>query len=54
MSFPVRFGAVQIGLFLLILIGLALLVWAVLVINFLVDLAYQLVDPRLRRVKEAS
>ena len=30
------------------------LVWAVLVINFLVDLAYQLVDPRLRRVKEAS
>ncbi|MDO5736740.1 MAG: ABC transporter permease [Propionibacteriaceae bacterium] len=26
-----------------------LLVWAVLVINFLVDFAYQLVDPRLRR-----
>ncbi|MGW5570689.1 hypothetical protein ACWEVD_05755 [Nocardia thailandica] len=33
MSFPVRFGAVQIGLFLLILIGLALLVWAVLAVR---------------------
>lgn len=30
------------------------LVWAVLTINFLVDLAYQLVDPRLRRAREAS
>lgn len=30
-----------------------LLVWAVLVINFLVDLAYRLIDPRLRRVGEA-
>ncbi len=31
-----------------------LLVWAVLVINFAVDFAYQLVDPRLRRVGAAS
>uniref|UniRef100_UPI003873AC61 ABC transporter permease n=1 Tax=Tessaracoccus caeni TaxID=3031239 RepID=UPI003873AC61 len=30
------------------------LVWAVLVINFLVDLAYQVIDPRLRRAREAS
>lgn len=29
-----------------------LLVWAVLVINFLVDIAYQLIDPRLRRTAE--
>ncbi len=29
-----------------------LLVWAVLLINFLVDFAYQLVDPRLRRVRQ--
>lgn len=31
-----------------------LLVWSVLVINFLVDVAYQLIDPRLRRVAEAT
>lgn len=31
-----------------------LLVSAVLIINFLVDMAYQLLDPRLRRVGEAS
>ena len=30
-----------------------LLVWAVLLINFLVDVAYQVVDPRLRRTAEA-
>lgn len=30
-----------------------LLVWSVLVINFLVDVAYQLIDPRLRRAAEA-
>ncbi|WP_218975467.1 ABC transporter permease [Tessaracoccus massiliensis] len=30
-----------------------LLVWSVLVINFLVDVAYQLIDPRLRRVADA-
>jgi len=30
-----------------------LLVWAVLVINFLVDVAYQVIDPRLRRRAEA-
>jgi len=30
------------------------LVWVVLTINFLVDLAYQLVDPRLRRAGEMS
>ncbi len=29
-----------------------LLVWAVLLINFLVDFAYQLVDPRMKRVRE--
>ena len=29
-----------------------LLVWAVLLINFLVDVTYQLVDPRLRRAGE--
>lgn len=31
-----------------------LLVWAVLVINFIVDFSYQLVDPRLRRVGATS
>jgi peptide/nickel transport system permease protein len=31
-----------------------LLVWSVLVINFLVDVAYQLVDPRIRRRAEAT
>ena len=31
-----------------------LLVWAVLVINFIVDFTYQLVDPRLRRVEATS
>lgn len=31
-----------------------LLVWAVLLINFVVDVAYQLIDPRLRRSREAS
>ena len=31
-----------------------LLVWAVLLINFLVDVAYQLVDPRVRRRAEAA
>ncbi|MFT3886978.1 MAG: ABC transporter permease [Arachnia sp.] len=31
-----------------------LLVWSVLLINFLVDVAYQLVDPRVRRRAEAS
>ena len=30
-----------------------LLVWAVLVINFLVDIAYQIIDPRLRRSGES-
>lgn len=30
-----------------------LLVWSVLILNFLVDVAYQLIDPRLRRVAEA-
>ncbi len=30
-----------------------LLVWAVLAINFLVDIAYQIIDPRLRRSGEA-
>ncbi|MDO5678070.1 MAG: ABC transporter permease [Propionibacteriaceae bacterium] len=30
-----------------------LLVWSVLIINFLVDVAYQLIDPRLRRAAEA-
>ena len=31
-----------------------LLVWSVLLINFLVDVAYQLVDPRVRRRAEAA
>lgn len=31
-----------------------LLVWSVLIINFLVDVAYQLIDPRLRRAGEAT
>lgn len=31
-----------------------LLVWTVLVINFLVDLAYSLIDPRLRRARERT
>ncbi|MHA7860154.1 ABC transporter permease [Tessaracoccus sp. Y36] len=31
-----------------------LLVWSVLVINFLVDVAYQLIDPRLRRAADAA
>lgn len=30
-----------------------LLVWSVLIINFLVDVAYQIIDPRLRRAAEA-
>ena len=31
-----------------------LLVWSVLLINFLVDITYQIVDPRLRRRAEAA
>ena len=32
----------------------AVLVWSVLLINFLVDVAYQIVDPRLRRRAESA